>query len=40
LEWATAEMHKTLAVIAEAEDKQDFGTGWGNVSIIDKPKWL
>ena len=40
LEWATAEMHKTLAVIAEAEDKQDYGTGWGNVSILEKPKWL
>ena len=40
LEWATVEMHKTLAVIAEAEAKQDFGTGWGDVSLLEKPKWL
>lgn len=40
LEWATAQMHKTLAVIAEAEAKQDFGTGWGPISILEKPKWL
>lgn len=40
LEWATVQMHKTLEVIAEAESKQEFGTGWGEISILEKPKWL
>ena len=36
---ATEKMHKTLAIIKEATDKQDFGTGWGEYSILELPKW-
>ena len=36
---ATERMHKTLAVIKEATDKQDFSTGWGDYSILELPKW-
>ena len=36
---ATEKMHKTLAIIKEATDKQDFGTGWGDYSILELPKW-
>lgn len=40
LESATERMHRTLAVIAEAEVKDDYGTGWGEYTILEKPKWL
>lgn len=39
LDWATEHMHRTLAIIAEANSKGDFGTGWGDYSILEKPKW-
>ena len=39
LEWATEHMHRTLAIIAEANSNGDFGTGWGDYSILEKPKW-
>jgi hypothetical protein len=32
-------MHKVLATIKEATDKEDFGTGWGEYSILELPKW-
>jgi hypothetical protein len=37
---ATERMHKTLDVIANAEETQDFGTGWGDCSTIMLPAWL
>lgn len=37
---ATERMHRTLAVIKDASDKEDFGTGWGEYSVLDLPKWL
>ena len=40
MEWATAELHKTLAIIARANDTEEYGTGWGDYSILEKPKWL
>ena len=40
MEWATAELHKTLAKIANANVTDKYGTGWGDYSILEKPKWL
>ena len=40
MSWATKELHKTLAVIAEAESREDYSTGWGDFTIIEKPNWL
>lgn len=40
MEWATAELHKTLEIIARATDAKDYGTGWGDYTILEKPKWL
>jgi len=40
MEWATVQLHKTLAVIAQAQDAEEYGTGWGDYSILEKPKWL
>lgn len=40
LVWATEHMHKTLEIIKEAIDKEDFGTGWGEYSLLEPPKWL
>lgn len=37
---ATEQMHKTLEIIKEAIDKEDFGTGWGEYSLLEPPKWL
>ena len=39
MEWATEHMHKTLAVMALANVKEEFGTGWGDYSILEKPRW-
>lgn len=39
LDNATENMHKVLATIKEATDKEDFGTGWGEYSILELPKW-
>ena len=38
--WATIELHKTLAVIARAEKDVDYGTGWGDYTVMEKPTWL
>ena len=40
MSWAMVELHKTLAVIARAEKDVDYGTGWGNYTVIEKPAWL
>jgi exodeoxyribonuclease VIII len=40
MEWATDKLHKTLAIIAKAEDAMEYDTGWGDYTIIEKPKWL
>ena len=40
MEWATVQLHKTLAVIAKAEKDEDFGTGWGDYTLMQKPTWL
>lgn len=40
LEIATEQLHRTLGVIAEAEEQAEFGTGWGEYSILERPKWL
>jgi hypothetical protein len=40
MEWATSKLHETLAIIAQAEEAVDYSTGWGDYTIIDKPKWL
>jgi exodeoxyribonuclease VIII len=40
MEWATEKLHKTLAVIAQAESTVDYGTGWGDFTLIEKPAWL
>ena len=40
MEWATEKLHKTLAVIAQAESTVDYGTGWGDYTLIEKPSWL
>jgi len=37
---ATERMHKTLAIIANANEQEDFGTSWGDYSILELPKWL
>ena len=37
---ATERMHKTLAIIANATEQDDFGTNWGDYSILELPKWL
>lgn len=37
---ATERMHTTLKIIAEANENEDFGTGWGNYSVLELPKWL
>ena len=38
--WANIQLHKTLAVIARAEKDVDYGTGWGDYTIMEKPSWL
>jgi len=38
--WATIELHKTLAVIARAEKDVDYGTGWGDYTVMEKPAWM
>ncbi len=40
MEKATEQMHRTLGLIAEGNAKEEFGTGWGDFSILDCPKWL
>ena len=40
MEWATVQLHKTLAIIAQAEEAEKYDTGWGDYSILEKPKWL
>jgi len=40
MSWATKELHKTLAVIAKAEKDVDYGTGWGDYTVIEKPSWM
>lgn len=37
---ATERMHRTLAIIAYANEQEDYGTGWGDYSIIELPEWL
>lgn len=37
---ATERMYRTLDIIAAAEHNQDFGTGWGECSTLELPKWL
>lgn len=39
LENATESMHRILAIIKDATDKEDFSTGWGDYSILELPKW-
>ena len=38
--WANIELHKTLAVIARAEKDVDYGTGWGDYTVMEKPAWM
>jgi len=38
--WANIQLHKTLAVIARAEKDVDYGTGWGDYTVMEKPSWL
>jgi len=38
--WANIQLHKTLAVIARAEKDVDYGTGWGDYTLMEKPPWL
>ena len=40
LEKATEQLHRTLDVIAQATQSENFGTGWGDYSILELPKWL
>jgi hypothetical protein len=37
---ATERMHRTLGIIASAQDQETYDTGWGDYSIIELPKWL
>ena len=37
---ATERMHRVLATIAVANEKEDFSTGWGDYSVLELPKWL
>ena len=37
---ATERMHRTLAIIANANKQEDFGTNWGDYTILELPKWL
>jgi len=40
LESATIRMKKVLQTIAEANSKKEYGTGWGDYTILSKPAWL
>ena len=38
--WATTELHKTLAVIAKADEAWCYDTGWGDYTVMEKPSWI
>ena len=40
MEWAMVRLHRTLSIIATAEKEKDYSTGWGEYTVIDKPRWL
>ena len=40
LESATIRMKQVLRTIAEANSKEEYGTGWGDYTILGKPSWL
>jgi|TARA_R110000744_G_scaffold38003_5_gene86978 hypothetical protein len=40
LESATIRMKQVLRTIAEANNKEEYGTGWGDYTILGKPSWL
>jgi hypothetical protein len=37
---STEQMFHTLEAMAYAQSQDDYGTGWGDYSILEKPKWL
>ena len=37
---ATERMHRILAIISDANKQEDFGTNWGDYTILELPKWL
>ena len=37
---ATERMHQTLDVMAAAEKAEEYGTGWGDYTLMTLPKWL
>lgn len=40
MEWAHTKMMETLHVIAAAQKTENYGTGWGDYTILEKPRWL
>tara|TARA_R100000664_G_C2716689_1_gene111541 strand:- start:159 stop:935 length:777 start_codon:yes stop_codon:yes gene_type:complete len=40
MHWGMKQLHKTLALIAEAEENASYSTNWGDYTVIEKPAWL
>ena len=40
MHWGMKHLHKTLATIAKAEKDSDYGTDWGDYTVMEKPPWL
>jgi len=40
MEWAHEQVLATLRRIADAKQLDDYGTGWGDFTLLEKPKWL
>ena len=40
MHWGMKHLHKTLATIANAEKQSDYGTNWGDYTVMEKPSWL
>ena len=40
MRWGMNQLHKTLATIAKAEKDSNYGTDWGDYTVMEKPPWL
>jgi len=40
MDWAHEQVLLTLRRIADAKQLDDYGTGWGDFTLLEKPKWL
>ena len=40
MRWGMNQLHKTLATIAKAEKDSNYGTDWGDYTVMEKPSWL